>query len=223
MTDTETYLVAGFVAGYRWMPAEQDRTTDLPRVVPTVSDCLADFLPTDQDIEPWQQPLFEPWHRSFNQAAHAVRHAPPSPHTAHVLSMSVPATGATDLATMMEKWIGDLPHPIWMNLAQPAAAPAGTVQGFEVLGFEAGRFHSWLCYGLDTQALDELGIRPGNAGLLTTLNDALRVADMANSNRGAHDGTPEDVTWFPSLITEHDLDEVTASPPEPTGPPSAKA
>jgi hypothetical protein len=26
--------------------------------------------------------------------------------------MSVPTTWATELATMIEKWIGDLPHPI---------------------------------------------------------------------------------------------------------------
>ncbi len=137
--------------------------------------------------------------------------------------MSVARTEATELTAMIEKWIGDLPHPIRMNLAQPAAAPPGTIHGFEVLGFTAGRFHSWLCYRLDTQALDKLGIRPGNAGLLTTLNDAQQVADMANSNHGAHDGTPEEVTWFPSLITEHDTYEVTASPPEPAGPPHAKA
>ncbi len=124
--------------------------------------------------------------------------------------MSVPVTRATELATMIEKWIGDLPHPIRRNLAQPTAAPPGTIHGFEVLGFEAGRFHSWLCYRLDIQALDKLGVRPGNAGLLTTLNDALRVADMANSDHGAHDGTPEEITWFPSLITEHDIDEVNA-------------
>jgi hypothetical protein len=222
VTDTETYVLAGFVAGPRWMPAEKDCTTDLPRVVPTVSDCLADFLPAEQGIEAWQQPLFEPWHRFLEHAANAVRHAPPNPHTAHVLSMSVPATTATELATMIEKWIGDLPHPIRLNLAQPTAAPPGTIHGFEVLGFDTGRFHSWLCYRLDTQALDKLGIRPGNGGLLTTLNDALRVADMANSNHGTPDGTPEEVTWFPSLITEHDLDEVTASPPQPTGPASTK-
>ncbi len=60
MTRIESYLLAGFVSGFRWMPAGQDWTADLPRVVPTVSDCLAEFLPADQDIEPWQQPLFEP-------------------------------------------------------------------------------------------------------------------------------------------------------------------
>jgi hypothetical protein len=65
--------------------------------------------------------------------------------------------------------------------------------------------------------------QPGNAGLLTTLNDALRVADMANRNHGAHDRTPEEVIWFPALITEHLTDAVTAPSPEPAGPPIANA
>ncbi|MEU8185432.1 hypothetical protein AB0B85_28080 [Micromonospora sp. NPDC049044] len=203
MTRTESYTLAGFVAGFRWMPARADWTADLSPAVPTVSDCLVDLLPADQDIEPWQQPLFEPWQRSFQQAANAVRRAPSDPRTAHVLSMSVTTTVATELATMIEEWIGDLPHPIRMNLAQPAAAPPGTILGFEVLGFIDGRFHSWLCYRLDTQALDKLGIRPGHSALLTTLDDAQRVADMANNNHGTHDGTPQDITWFPALITEH--------------------
>ncbi|MDI6104178.1 hypothetical protein QLQ12_36870 [Actinoplanes sp. NEAU-A12] len=130
------------MAGFRWMPGGQDWTADLPRAVPTVSDGLADFLPAGQDTEPWQQPLFEPWHPSFPQAADAVRHAPPDTRTAHVLSMSLAATATTELATMMEEWIGDLPHPIRMNLARPAAAPPGTIHRFEVLGFDTGRFHS---------------------------------------------------------------------------------
>ncbi|MFC8301610.1 hypothetical protein [Micromonospora orduensis] len=209
MTDVGSYVLAGFVAGFRWMPAREGWTADLPHAVPTVSDCLADFLPADQDIEPWQQPLFAPWHRSLRQAATAVRHAPSGPRTAHVLSMSVPTTEATGLTTVVEEWIGDLPHPIRMNLTHPSAAPPGAIHGFEVLGFIDGRFHSWLCYRLDTQALAKLGIRPGDAALLTTLDDAQRVADMANDNRGTHDGTPLDTTWFPALITEHDIDEAT--------------
>ncbi|MFG3643001.1 hypothetical protein ACGF3C_22330 [Micromonospora sp. NPDC047762] len=203
MTRTESWILAGFVAGFPWNPAEQDWTADLPRAVPTVSDCLADLFPAERGIEPWLQPLIEPWYRSLQQAADAVRHRPSDSRTAHVLSTSVTVTVATELAAMVEMWIGDLPHPIRTNLAQPVAAPPGRTLGFEVLGFDTGRFHSWLCYRLDTQARDKLGIRTGDAALLTSLDDAQRVADMANNNHGTHDGTPEDVSWFPALITEH--------------------
>ncbi|MFI5836233.1 hypothetical protein ACIA5A_21415 [Micromonospora sp. NPDC051300] len=212
MTHAERYTLAGFVAGFRWTSGAPSRPSDPPRGVPTVSDCLADLLPADQDVEPWQQPLFQPWHRSLRQAADAVRHAPADARVAHVLSMSVAATEAAELATEMEGWIGDLAHPVRTNLARPAAAPPGTIHGFEVLGFDTGRFHSWRCYGLDEQALDRLDIRPGNAGLLTTLDDARRVTDMANNDRGSRHGTPLDVTWFAALIAEHPPDLGTDPP-----------
>ncbi|AEV85224.1 hypothetical protein ACWT_4204 [Actinoplanes sp. SE50] len=193
------YTLAGFVAGHPWTTGGQPWTADLPGTVATVSDCLTAFLPLGRDIEPWQQPLFEPWHRTLRQAARAAERAPGS----HVLSMSVPADGSDPLTTMIEEWIGDLPHPIRINLAHPAAAPPGTIRGHEVLGFSGGRFHSWLCYRLDIPAAAELGVQAAGNALLSTLDDARRVADMANDNRGTPDGTPHDITWFPALITEH--------------------
>lgn len=124
--------------------------------------------------------------------------APAGTRTVHVPAMSVAAPAVPGLAAMIENWIGDHPHPIQVNLAQPAPTPPGIIQGFEVLGFEHGRFHSWLCYGLLEEAVDKLGIRADDHGLLATLLEARQVT----GNRGTHDGTPEDVTWFPALITE---------------------
>ncbi|GAB2945548.1 hypothetical protein GCM10027280_38050 [Micromonospora polyrhachis] len=98
-----------------------------------------------------------------------------------------------------------------MAHAQPVPTPPGIIQGIEVLGFDTGRFHSWLCYSLLGQAIDKLGIRANDRGLLTTLLEAQQVTDMANSNRGTYDGTPEDVTWFPALITEYDTEQPVPS------------
>ncbi|MBO3741765.1 hypothetical protein [Actinoplanes flavus] len=202
MTRAESYLLAGYVAGFPWAPPPGPYgIAALPPTVATVSECLTDFLPSGQDLEPWQQQLFEPWHRSLRQAADAARRAPAGQPTVHVLSVSLTAATATRLTAMVQDWIGDPPRPILVNLAQPTAAAPGTIQGFEVLGFEAGKFHSWLCYRLDTPALRELGIRPGNAGLLATADEAQRIADMANNDGG----TPEEITWFPVRITEHDI------------------
>ncbi|SHN43573.1 hypothetical protein SAMN05443668_109236 [Cryptosporangium aurantiacum] len=201
------FVLAGFVAGSPWEPPREKWTATLPGSVPTVSDCLADLLPADRDplVEPWQHSMFEPWHRSVRYAVDAVRHAPAGSDPIHVLSMSVPATAAAELAAMLEQWIGHLPHPVRVNLAHRAAPPPGTVLGFEVLGFGAGRFHTWLCYDVHSQAHDLLGIRPGDSGLLAELHDAQRVADMANSKRGTEEGTPEEITWFPALLTLHDV------------------
>jgi hypothetical protein len=64
--------------------------------------------------------------------------------------------------------------------------------------------HTWLCYSLLGQAIDKLGVGVNDRGLLNSLREAQQVADMANRARGTREGTPEDVTWFPALITEMD-------------------
>ncbi|GIG00752.1 hypothetical protein [Catellatospora citrea] len=198
MTSDETYVLAGYVAGYRWKPPAQDWTKHLPVAVVTVSECLTDFLPEDQDT------LTAPWHATLQDAVNASHQASAGAGDAQVLAVSIPAAAVLDLAAMIEKWIGVYPHPILSNLTQPHS-PDGTVQGFEVLGFETGRFHSWLCYDLLGEAFDKLGVRTNDHGLLDTLAQARQVADSANSSRGTPQGTPEEVTWFPALITEHDL------------------
>jgi hypothetical protein len=194
MTDAEDFAVAGIVAGLSWVPPVAEWTAGLPRAVTTVSDCLTDFLPAGPEFEAWQQPLFEPWQLSLRHAAGAVQRAP---RTAHVLSVSVAPAQVTELTALMQEWIGDVPHPVRLHLAEPAPTPPGTVLGFEVLGFDVGRFHSWLCHG--TGGYQEHGIRPGQAGLLTTLHDAQQVAGLLSSDQ-------DDTTWFPALITEHGTD-----------------
>lgn len=214
MTRDEEYVAAGYVTGYRWKPPVQHTTMHLPAAVVSVSDCLTTFLPADQD------PLTAPWHASLHDAINAARQASATPEIAYVLAMGVPASAAHELAALINRWIGDYAHPIQLNLSQPSPTPAGKIQGFEVLGFEAGRFHSWLCYDLYRQAFNELGILVNDRGLLATLLDARRVADMANSNRGTHDGTPEDITWFAAIITEHDTAQHGVVSPEPKDPPT---
>ncbi|MEU8075192.1 hypothetical protein AB0B31_07055 [Catellatospora citrea] len=195
MTSDETYVLAGYVAGYRWKPPAQSWTKHLPAAVVSVSECLTDFLPEDDDT------ITAPWHTTLQDAVSASHQAPAGAEAAHVLAVGIPASAVLGLAAMVKNWIGTCPHPILSNLTQPGS-PDGTVQGFEVLGFETGRFHSWLCYDLLGEAFDKLGIRTNDRGLLDTLAEARQVADMANSNRGTPEGTPEEVTWFPALIME---------------------
>jgi hypothetical protein len=178
--DAPTYTVAGFVAGHPWTPPGGPP-------IDTVSDCLADLLPAGPD------PLAGPWHRTLDAAAEAARGAP----GARVLAMSVPATAP--LVRLLDR-SGGHPAPIRANLARPGPPPTERV-GFEVLGFEHGAFHSWHCYGIDEQAVNLLGVRAGEDGLLVALADAHRVAEMANGLRGTPDGTPLEVTWFPALIS----------------------
>ncbi|GHJ47699.1 hypothetical protein Cs7R123_50410 [Catellatospora sp. TT07R-123] len=188
-------MLVGYVAAFRWKPPAAEWTRHLPAEVVSVSECLTDFLPQDQE------PFYAPWHQTWQEAAEAAGQALPEAGKAHVLGMSVPESGAAELTVRTERWTG---HPIQVNLAQPSSPPPGTDHGFEVLGFEHGRFHSWLCYSLHHQAFDRFGIRPNDRGLLATLAEARQVAEFANINRDMPDGTPLDVHWLPALVTEHD-------------------
>jgi len=55
-------------------------------------------------------------------------------------------------------------------------APGGRVLGFEVVGLGIGALYSWLSNGWDQIAHAELGIRPGDFGLLATFDEGMRVA-----------------------------------------------
>ncbi|GAA1638119.1 hypothetical protein [Actinoplanes couchii] len=176
-----TYVTAGFVTGPRWVPPEKYGSRGrLPAEVATVSECLVDFVSPVRD---W---WLEPWFESVGEARE---------HPGHILSMSVPADQAAALTELMTGWIGDRPHPMIGNLARGAPAPDGSELGFEVLGFEAGRFHTWLCYSL----LDETDVQPNGNGLIGTLAEAQGVADLISEEGFG----PEEVTWFPARIAEH--------------------
>ncbi len=125
-------MLAGWVAGYRWKPPPESWTEYLPAAVITVSECLTDFLPQDHDE------LTAPWHTSLQDAINAAASATSGTETVHLLAMSVPTPHVSSLVNLMDKWIGDHPHPIRLNLTRQMPAPIGEVQGFEVLGFEAG-------------------------------------------------------------------------------------
>lgn len=221
------------MAAHRWLPPDFYRAEGLPAgEVVSVSECVTDFHPHDRES------MFDhPWHASLPDALDAAGSPPvctPGPDPEHVikrlwkrvtkrgaeetarlgavhtLAMSVPAADAASLRTMMTQYIGDYPHPILVNLAEGAPPPAGHVLGFEVLGFDQGQFHTWLCYGLHRDVAKEFGIVANDRGLLGTLTEARLVADTANQGIWVN-GLAEEYTWFPVLITQHDRTPIPAA------------
>jgi hypothetical protein len=182
-------VLAGFLAGSPCRPSLDAQL--LPATVMTVSECLTDFLPSDQD------PVTAPWHPDLASAQAAAQES--GLEGVHVLAAHLPAVDRDSVLTLFQPWLPF--HPVPRNLIA-MAAPAGEPRGFEVVGFEDGRLHSWLCYGLHDQAATELGIRPGPVGLLASLDEARAVAAMANDDRDTPTGTPLDVTWFTVRIAE---------------------
>jgi hypothetical protein len=192
MTFDDSFALAGFVAAPRWLTPDAPWTTQLPPTVATVSDCLTDFLSADDN------PLTAPWHFGLASALAAGREM-----RTHALSMNL-ATPETEV--FLKRFGGWGPadfHPLWRHLTHPVAAPGGVGLGFEVVGFEAGRLHSWLCNSLQRDARDNLGIGVNQFGLLDTLDQARAVAMMANRDPGT-----EEVDWVAARIIEHSGDQV---------------
>lgn len=77
----------------------------------------------------------------------------------------------------------------------------GDVLGFEVLSYEYGIEHSWLCNGLEQIAHDRLGITPNSAGLIESADQATAVASMANTSTAVEPGL-----WLPWLLVRYPLD-----------------
>jgi hypothetical protein len=91
---------------------------------------------------------------------------------------------------------------IWWMVQKGVLAEAGGESiGHDVLGYELAWAHSWLCYGFEKQANSKLAIRSNKHGFLDTLEDAEKVAKLANDS----DAPPENKPWLPWLVTIHSL------------------
>jgi hypothetical protein len=82
-----------------------------------------------------------------------------------------------------------------------ALEPGGTELGWEVLCYDHGGFHSWLCNGLDTEAEARFRVRPNASGFITSADDARTVAEYCGREElGAEEGF-----WAPWLVVEYPL------------------
>ena len=70
-----------------------------------------------------------------------------------------------------------------------------TVRGFEVLGYENGINHSWLCYSMESHCHHALGICPNGVGLLSEQEADLATVYVTDNEAGWN--------WQPWLIVEY--------------------
>ena len=82
----------------------------------------------------------------------------------------------------------------------------GNVLGYEPLGFDATRFHSWLCHNAPVDAYDRFGIRPNSTGLIDSFADVVRITEHLKAT-GA-----ELAIWEPWLVVQYGSDEESPSP-----------
>jgi hypothetical protein len=79
-------------------------------------------------------------------------------------------------------------------------AEGGSVRGFDVLGWDAGTFHSYLCNGLESNFKNELSIVPNEHGFFDSESDARRCAERANNDTSG----VEPGLWLPWLVRCYD-------------------
>jgi hypothetical protein len=78
----------------------------------------------------------------------------------------------------------------------------GKILGYEPLGFDATKFHSWLCHDVLDEVDDRFGIRPNRAGFIDSLADAVRVTRDLKAT-GA-----ETAIWEPWLVVQYGSGEL---------------
>jgi hypothetical protein len=78
-------------------------------------------------------------------------------------------------------------------------AEGGHELGFEPLGFEATKFHSWLCHNAPVEVNSRFGIRPNQLGLIDKFEDACRANEYLLAT-GA-----EPPIWEPWLLLDYTL------------------
>ncbi|MFF1870144.1 hypothetical protein [Kitasatospora herbaricolor] len=182
-------------AGYFVAVPESLNGSGLPRAagLTTASDCLIDRLPEDGC-----------WFGSASEALEACL-ALPVPAGARLYALLVPSDHV-DGFTADILAAGTYEPVLLAHLDRRIGGPVrevaegGRELGWEVLGYDDGLLHSWLCNNLYEDGVRDLGVATDDdRGLLPDREAAVRVAAWANAR-----GDTKPVTWFPAALVEWD-------------------
>ncbi|MEU3402192.1 hypothetical protein [Streptomyces filamentosus] len=201
------------LAGYFVAVPERPTVAGLPRTerLTSASDCLIGRFPDDGC-----------W---FGTAQEALAACLPLqlPVDARLYALLVPSehvggfvadirAAETDEPVLLAHLNGQKP-----GKAAREVAEGGHKLGWEVLGYDCGLLHTWLCNDLYEEGRLHLGVDTDERGLLPDRQAALRVAAWANTR-----GDTKPVTWFPGALIEWDtpiesgLGPVTTEAPAPS-------
>jgi len=118
-------------------------------------------------------------------------------HSTHVVGIGL---HTSLLDSFQSQLLKDANHGLGLlELVNEKRPPAdgGNVLGFEPLGFDATKFHSWLCHYAPDEAYKRFGIRPNQLGLIDSLDDAKKVNEYLLQT-GA-----EQAIWEPWLLLDY--------------------
>ncbi|WP_105620039.1 hypothetical protein [Vallitalea okinawensis] len=75
--------------------------------------------------------------------------------------------------------------------------------GYDVLGYDWGYFHSYLCNGLEEDIYERLGIKPKHNGLYSTYDEVVKIINLIDNEIVE----PEPALWQPWIVCEYELDK----------------
>ncbi|WP_405363350.1 hypothetical protein OG535_38355 [Kitasatospora sp. NBC_00085] len=181
----------------------------------TASDCLIDRLPQDGCwFDTAQEALEACAPLRGLEEAYVYAMLVPADHTAgFVADIRAAATYEPVLLTHLDGRVGkEDGHGDRTTI--PQLAEGGREIGWEVLGYDYGLLHTWLCNDLHQDAVRSLGVVTDERGLLPSRDAAERVAAWANTL-----GDTKPVTWFPAALIEWDIPVESRFVPITTGAP----
>jgi hypothetical protein len=117
----------------------------------------------------------------------------------HVLGVGIAASDIPALLADMAEggWdqeAGSLPE----QLGRREPIPTGQLLGFELVGYDCGLWHTWICLGgLVHDVRQATGVRPGRWGLIQDEQQARRAADWLTAS---HLGDPKVFLWLAAML-----------------------
>ncbi|MCT4796407.1 hypothetical protein [Exiguobacterium alkaliphilum] len=116
-----------------------------------------------------------------------------------IIELKLPVSYVADF--LAEGQVGDHPEQYGVErfiLRHEHDEPLGRPLGYEVLGYEYGTFHSYLCNGLEHDFAERFTFRLNDHGFIATLEEAERYCAYSNQE----DVGTEPVLWLPWIISK---------------------
>jgi hypothetical protein len=188
------YVLAGYRVATRTDRQDWQEASLPGSGLVSLSDCVVDLVPVDSSG-------WDDWFATPQEAEIARDRVDKS--GLHVLGVGFAATDVPGLLADMADggWdasAGSLPERLARR--EKFIDSSDRRSGFELVGFDSGRWHTWTCIGgLVTDVAQATGIQPGPNGLIQDEQDARRAAQwLTDSGRG----DPKVFLWAAALLTD---------------------
>jgi hypothetical protein len=184
------YVLAGYRVASRAVRSDWQDATLPPTGLVSMSGCVVNLLPVDPDG----------WDDWFGDPVDSERaRAEADQAELYVLGVGI---AAQDVQPLLDDvgdggWdvaAGSLPE----RLGRRVPVTAGELLGFELVGYDTGLWHTWICLGgLVGKVREATGVGPGRLGLIQDEQEARLAADWLTASNL---GDPKVSLWVPAML-----------------------